>query len=130
MQIFVGIFCFREAFLSKENLLFDKSRVLVYTFLISKSNNKNFCPQKWAFFWAYFLPKLWNNPSKSAPNKNFPFSTQTSLCNLNLVKFQLQSISQQKDIENVILLPISNGIYFLPRMLRTLSLYFVGLIQA
>ena len=45
--------------------------------------------------------------------------------NLNLVKFQPQSISQQKDIENGILLPISNGI-FLPIMLRTLSLYFFG----
>ena len=38
------------------------------------------------------------------------FLRKLNYVNLNLVKFQLQSISQQKDIENVILLPISNGI--------------------
>ena len=52
----------------------------LYILLISKSNNNNFCSQKWAFFWVYFLSKIWNNPSKSAPNQNFPFSLQTQLC--------------------------------------------------
>ena len=36
---------------------------------------------------------------------------ELSYVNLNLVKCQLQNISQQKDIENGILLPISNGIF-------------------
>ena len=43
--------------------------------------------------------------------KIFLFLRKLNYVNLNLVKFQLQSISQQKDIENVILLPISNGIF-------------------
>ena len=37
--------------------------------------------------------------------------TELSYVNLNLVKCQLQNISQQKDIENGILLPISSGIF-------------------
>ena len=57
------------------------------------------------------LSKIWNNPSKSAPDQTFPFLSKLSYVNLHLVKFQLQSISQQKDIENEILLPISKGIF-------------------
>ena len=40
------------------------------------------------------------------------FLRKINYANLNLVKFQLQSISQQKDIENGILLPISNSNFF------------------
>ena len=39
------------------------------------------------------------------------FLRKLNYVNLNLVKFQLQSISQQKDIENGILPLISKGIF-------------------
>ena len=32
---------------------------------------------KMSIFWANLLSKILNNPSKSAPNQNFPFSSQT-----------------------------------------------------
>ena len=54
---------------------------------------------------------IWNNPSKSFHIKIFLFLGKLNYVNLNLVKFQLQSISQQKYIENGSLLPISNGIF-------------------
>ena len=43
--------------------------------------------------------------------KIFLFLRKLKYVNLNLVKFQLQSISQQKDLEVGILLPIFNGIF-------------------
>ena len=42
--------------------------------------------------------------------KIFLFLRKLNYVSLNLVKFHLQNINQQKDIENGILLPISNGI--------------------
>ena len=42
-------------------------------------------------FLAYFPSKIWNDPSKSAPNQNFPFSTQTNYVNLNVLKFSLRA---------------------------------------
>ena len=49
--------------------------------------------------------------------------------NLNLVKFQLQSISQQNVLGTEFLFPFQME-YLLPRMLLTLSVYFLDLIQA
>ena len=60
---------------------------------------------------AYVLSKIRNNPSKSVPYRIFLFLRKLNYVNLNLVKFQLQSITQQKDIENGILLPISKKIF-------------------
>ena len=82
---FAGKFYSKEVLLTKET--YQGSCIYLVT---SKSNHKNFCSQKCAFFWAYFL---------------------SNYVNLNLVKFQLQRINQQEDSENGILLPVSTGIF-------------------
>ena len=57
------------------------------------------------FFLRYgILPKVFQI-------KNVLFLRKLKYVNLNLVNFQIHSIGQQKDIENGILLPISNGIF-------------------
>ena len=51
-----------------KNTYFLTGSGYLHILFISKSNNKNCCSQKWAFFWAHFLSKIWKNPSKSASN--------------------------------------------------------------
>ena len=61
-------------------------------------------------FWAYFISK--SDPKWSFQKwSEFLFLRSLNYVNLNLVLFLLHSISQQKDIENGILLPISNEIF-------------------
>ena len=61
---------------------------------------------EYTFFLRYgiILPKV-------LQIKIFIFLRKLDYVNLNLVKFQLQSISQLKDIKNRILLPVSSGIF-------------------
>ena len=82
-----------------------------------------------SIFLAYFvryeiiLPKV-------LQIKSFLFLRKLNDVILSLVKFQLHNISANKKIlrtEFCFSFPVE---YFLPRMLRTLSLYFFGLIQA
>ena len=113
MKIFVGIFYYREPLLSKYTCIY---------FLISKSDDKNFLFPKMSILLRKIL-------SKVLQIKIFLFVRKLNYVNLNLVKFQLQSVSTQKDIENGISLPIPME-WFLPRLLRIFSLCFLGLLQA
>ena len=61
--------------------------------------------------------------------KIFSFLRKPNYVNINLVKFQLQSLSQQKDIENRNLLPICNGT-FSSQNAPNFKLLFLGLLKA
>ena len=61
--------------------------------------------------------------------KIFSFLHKPNYVNIDLVKFQLQSTSQQKDIENRNLLPICNGI-FSSQNAPNFKLLFLGLLKA
>ena len=101
----------------------------LYIFLISKSN-KNFCSQKWAFFWADFLryeiilPKVFQI-------KIFRFVRKLNYVNLNLVQITASGHKAAKRYWERNFASHSHCFpVFFHRMLRTLSLYFLGLLRA
>ena len=80
-------------------------------FFISKSNNKIFVPTNEHLFEHTFFLRYGIIFPKVLLIRIFRFLRKYNYVILNIVKFKLQSIIQQKDIENGILLSIFSGIF-------------------